>query len=355
MRLPQHLVENLWFLHPSAEAFHDAFPEISPEEFALAMDLAGKGLPPATSLETISVLFGYNPGIVRALMVNTAHYYRFFKIRSGKKYRDISSPKVSLKLIQTWAGFHLSRIALPPHVYGFVPGRSHVDAVEQHIGAEWAYSVDILDFFGTTPSINVRDTLVHLGYSEDAANTLTSLATLNGFLPQGSPASPALSNLCFRDVDTRLSQLADEYGCNLTRFADDISFSGSDKMPEVLPARINQIFAITPWNLHPAKVAKQPLKGRIKIHGLLVKNNSIALTKGYRNKIRAYRHLWLNGKIRPSDIKKIRGHLNFAKQVELRENCHAHFNWDDFDFDEKRASSAHRNFLLSYLRKVIRI
>lgn len=342
-------------MHPSAEAFSDAFPQISQNEFDLARSLADQGLPPATSLEAVSVLFGYNPGIVRALVVNSPRYYRHFRIRSGKKNRDISSPKVALKIIQKWLGFQFGQWPLSPHVFGFVPGRSHVDAVEQHIGAEWAYSVDIKDFFPTTPDTKVSSALTGLGYSPEAADLITRLTTLNGFLPQGSPASPPLSNLCFQDVDTAIAGLAVEYGCNLTRFADDISFSGSGDMPDELPTRLEGIFANTPWKLHPSKISRQPIKDRIKIHGLLVKKDGIALTRGYRNKIRAYRHLWSNRKIKPSDIKIIRGHLNFARQVELRENCHAHFSWENFNFDVRQASGLQSNLLISMVKKFLRL
>mgnify|MGYP001033396662 CR=1 FL=1 len=355
MRLPQHLVESPWFLHSTAEAFHDAYPQISAEEFQIAQQLVEQGLPPVSSLETLSVLFGYNPGIVRAFAVNSNRYYRKFKIQSGQKRREIASPRVGLKLIQTWIGFHLSRKPMISHIFGFVPGRSHIDAVEQHIGATWAYSVDIQDFFGTTQSAKVLDSMIALGYSAEAAELLTNLTTLDGVLPQGSPASPSISNHCFRETDIQLSNLAGDLECNLTRFADDICFSGTGVFPEPLPEQIEAILAPTPWRLNPSKVSKQPIKGRVKVHGLLVKQDGIALTKGYRNKIRAYRHLWTNRKIRESDVKKIKGHLNFARQVETRATCHSQFDWTDFDFDESKASAAPQNPLISLIKDFLQL
>jgi len=40
------------------------------------------------------------------------------------------------------------------------------------------------------------------------------------------------------------------------------------------------------------------------------------LTKGYRNRIRAYRHLLSAGKIQGKDIPMIQGHLAYADFVE---------------------------------------
>lgn len=45
------------------------------------------------------------------------------------------------------------------------------------------------------------------------------------FLPQGSPASPVLSNLCMKLPDIRLTALAKSFGAFYTRYADDLTFS----------------------------------------------------------------------------------------------------------------------------------
>ena len=63
MRLPPQLFGDVWFIHSSADDFIGAFPDISEEELRRVTALASVGLPPATSIETVAVLFGYNPGI----------------------------------------------------------------------------------------------------------------------------------------------------------------------------------------------------------------------------------------------------------------------------------------------------
>jgi len=46
-------------------------------------------------------------------------------------------------------------------------------------------------------------------------------------LPQGSPASPAITNILCRRLDRRLTQMAEELGFTYTRYADDLTFSAS--------------------------------------------------------------------------------------------------------------------------------
>ncbi|WP_229263477.1 reverse transcriptase family protein [Duganella dendranthematis] len=45
-------------------------------------------------------------------------------------------------------------------------------------------------------------------------------------LPQGSPCSPALANLCAYRLDIRLTALAQSLGASYSRYADDLVFSG---------------------------------------------------------------------------------------------------------------------------------
>jgi RNA-directed DNA polymerase len=48
-------------------------------------------------------------------------------------------------------------------------------------------------------------------------------------LPQGSPTSPALANLCSYRLDCRLAGLAASAAARYTRYADDLAFSGNEE------------------------------------------------------------------------------------------------------------------------------
>lgn len=51
--------------------------------------------------------------------------------------------------------------------------------------------------------------------------------TLDGSLPQGAPSSPNLSNAIYRSFDEDVGSYSSRNGWRYTRYADDLTFSGS--------------------------------------------------------------------------------------------------------------------------------
>jgi len=276
------------------------------------------GLPPAVSLRTIATLFGVSPAFIGAMSRAPSRHYRVFKIKKGKKTRTIQAPKVALKLVQTWFAAHTSKaIQLPDCVYGFVPGRSGVkEAAQHHCPAKWVYSLDIRDFFPSITQQQVREALVRIGYADNTAAFLSRLLTLNGCLPQGSPASPVISNVVFSATDEVLTSLAGELGTRYTRYADDLVFSGSVAPPPDLQTRVREVVTGAGWVLAEDKEHLARLPARLKVHGLLVHGAKPRLTKGYRNRIRAFRHLLEREQISSADLPKVRGHLAYADFID---------------------------------------
>ncbi|WP_143064421.1 reverse transcriptase family protein [Paraburkholderia tropica] len=278
--------------------------------------LIERRLPPAVSIRIVATLFGFSPSFVGAMVRRPGRYYRVFEIRSGTKIRKIQAPRVALKVIQQWIGGHLA-VAIPyrSSTFGFVPGRSHIDAAGQHCGAEWSYSIDIKDFFQSTSEEAVRRALMELGYSEHASHLVSSLCCVGGYLAQGAPSSPALSNLVFLNYDIQFEQYAAEHGLTYTRYADDIVFSGRGEIPASLPELAKRTIESGGWQIAPEKEKTQRRPYRLKVHGLLVEGISPRLTKGYRRRIRALRHLMEHGRVAADQLAKVAGHLNYAEQV----------------------------------------
>lgn len=280
--------------------------------------LASKKLPPIVSIRCLATLFGFSPRFVGAIFHHPEHYYRSFAIHKGKKKRMIQAPKVALKVIQKWFGFHLAEItAFNDCVYGFIKGRSAIMAAAVHCRSQWIYSVDIKDFFPTTPKRMVQNALINLGYSEHGAEIAAQLCCYKGALAQGSPASPVLSNLVFQKADSQLQVLANSYGLKYTRYADDITFSGQSEVPQQLKNQVREIIISHGWVISEAKEILAHLPNRLKVHGLLVHGLKPRLTKGYRNRIRAYEHMLKGGKIKATDIAKVLGHLSFSKSINV--------------------------------------
>jgi hypothetical protein len=305
----------------SVEHFLKAIPEDVKVLYAQDFQaLCQKKLPPVVSVRCLATLFGYSAKFTGALYRQSEKYYRTFTIPKGKKRRTINAPKVALKVIQKWFGFHLAEVAnFDGAVYGFVKGRSAVDAAALHCGADWVYSVDIENFFPSTPLATVADALVGIGYPQHGAEIIAKLCCYNGGLAQGSPASPVLSNLVFRDVDTELAELAKAYKLCFTRYADDVVFSGKEEFFDEIKPVIRKTIESRGWKIAEAKehLAKRP--NRLKVHGLLVHGEKPRLTKGYRNRIRAFRHLLAKNAIDDDDFARVMGHISYASSVETND------------------------------------
>jgi retron-type reverse transcriptase len=280
-------------------------------------NLADKGLPPVVSVRSLATLFGYSTKFMGALYHHPHRYYRTFSIPKGKEHRIIHAPKVALKVIQKWFGFHLAKaVEFDEAIFGFIEGRSAIAAAASHCEADWVYSIDIEDFFNSTPLSKVISSLVGLGYTEHGANLIGKLCCYEGMLAQGSPASPILSNLVFRDADNDLISIAERNGVRYTRYADDIVFSGKGQFPSEIQAAVHTVIEKGGWKISDRKERFAARPNRLKVHGLLVHGSKPRLTKGYRNRIRAFKHLLAKDAVRSEDIRKLRGHISYSSSVD---------------------------------------
>lgn len=317
MRLPPFLLSNTYFQFSRIEELITALgDEVGDIEKSEIQRLHEIHLPPIISSSVLAAIFGINPGIVWSLLNKKQRYYRRFTIPKGKGRRVIQAPRVVLKIIQKWLSVRLACAWQPNDcVYGFVSGRSHIDAAARHCGADWVFSCDIENFFSSTPEMYVASSLQGIGYGEEASELISSLSCYEGGLAQGSPASPVLSNICAVGLDNQLIGVRDKYDCVYTRYADDVVFSGVGEFPEGLDQEVLKCFAGLPWKIAKDKTKKSIPPERLKVHGLLVDQATPRLTKGYRNRIRAYRHLVENNKV-TKDTSIIKGHLAYADSVE---------------------------------------
>lgn len=304
----------------SLNKYLEALPEKHRAEYSEEIQrLAAKNFPPIVSPYCLSVMFGYSHKFIYALSTKQIKYYRTFEIKKGQKKRKIHAPKVALKVIQKWLGSHLAdAIAFPKHVCGFVKGRSFADAAKHHIGAKWIFSVDIVNFFPSISTDEISKALVAIGYSQQASELIANLCCLNGGLAQGSPASPVLSNIYMSKIDDDLLALAEKFDSKISRYADDIVFSGDSTFDPKLKEDLELLFDSYPLQLNKEKtyLADANKGQRLKVHGLLVKDDKVTLTKGYRNKLRAYQHMLKTGKVCVEDVPRITGHIKFSEFIE---------------------------------------
>lgn len=333
MKLPHPLLESPFFIFSSVTEFKRALEgEVDDYQIGRIDALVGKGLPPIVSRSALAAMFGVSPGLIWSFISRPKRYYRIFEIPKGRGSRVIHAPRVALKIIQKWMSVQLEKAYVAPdHVYGFVHGRSHIMAAQVHQGASWVFSVDIEDFFQSTSPGLVTTALQELGYNKDEAVLIASLCCFTFYrvtekevgpprcysgLSQGSPASPILSNICFQIFDSRLHEIAMKFGVRLTRYADDIVFSGKGEFPAHLKDEVSSLFEIGCWRLadHKTELLVWP-KQRLKVHGLLVHGAKVRLTKGYRNRIRGFQHMLALDRVRPEDVNRLQGHVNYSRMV----------------------------------------
>ncbi|MCU7853828.1 MAG: reverse transcriptase family protein [Candidatus Thiodiazotropha sp. (ex Monitilora ramsayi)] len=195
------------------------------------------------------------------------YYYRWFSKQSGPP-RLIEIPKTRIKSIQRQILKEiLNRV--PPHqaVHGFTRGRSSLTYVSQHIGKDVVLHMDLKDFFHSVPTPRIGAMFQRIGYPRRVARLLQGLCThatsaslagepyqklpwdlrkrLAGkHLPQGAPTSPAIANLCAWRFDCRLQGVANHFGLDYTRYADDLAFSGPASMMRMAPFLQHLIGAI---------------------------------------------------------------------------------------------------------------
>jgi hypothetical protein len=138
---------------------------------------------------------------------------------------------------------------IPPHkaAHGFRPGRSVGSYVAPHVGRTIVLRFDLRDFFASISAARITAIFRTAGHPKSVARVLAGLCSTrtpsdlvgehdmgprwrSPHLPQGAPTSPALANLAAYRLDIRLSALAKSLGAAYTRYADDLAFSGDERL-----------------------------------------------------------------------------------------------------------------------------
>lgn len=226
---------------------------------------------------------------------NTESLYKTFQIpkKSGKP-RTITAPNPSLKAIQRCLAFLLQSAYQPTiSVNGFVPGRSVVSNATIHADKKFVLNLDLENFF---PTISFGRVLAVLQLNPILAQPkiaayLTQLACHNGFLPQGAPTSPVISNLICQRLDRRIEALVRSHEVAYTRYADDLTLSSNEPFENGLLNHIDQIIQEEGFTINMEKVRLQLKNSRQEVTGLTV-NEKVNVPRQYLREVRAMLHNW---------------------------------------------------------------
>jgi len=166
------------------------------------------------------------------VLPSSEKYQRFEISNKGGGIRDIAAPHPVLKLIQHRISKKIESLYNPKsYVHGYIPGRSIISNAEKHVGQRWLLRLDIKDFFPSITYVRVRGLFMAPPFymERNVATLLARLCVLDDMLPQGSPASPIISNLIFSTADRRLRKMASENRCYYSRYCDDIFISSNHR------------------------------------------------------------------------------------------------------------------------------
>ena len=288
-------------------------PVLEPPKFSAIARFADLDVPKLTTLRSLADWLHISPSQLdwlsderrqhglTAIPILQNYTYASIPKRTGPP-RLIEAPKTRLKTIQRKI---LDEIlsSLPVHnaAYGFVYGRSAAQGAARHVGEAVVITCDLENFFTTIPPRRVHGLFRSIGYPPSVSRALTGLVTTTTpenvlsrsrqkdrlathvlqlhrrqHLAQGSPTSPALSNLCAWRLDRRLSGLAKRFEAHYTRYADDMTFSGDIALharAKSLLSAIRDVVEDEGFSLHPRKTRISARNRRQNVTGIVVNDH----------------------------------------------------------------------------------
>lgn len=323
-------------------------------------------LPGILSLKHLAIRTGTTYNFLRGAVSRkrSLKIYNKFSInkRSGGR-RFIHVPTPELMKAQKWINIHILR-SLQTHKasFAFTPGSSIYKCASQHCGAQWLIKMDITGFFESISEIQVHRVFKGLGYSPLVSFELTKICTIGvkdlslrrlypswlvkkhnkkilmyssevlGYLPQGAPTSPMLSNLVMHDLDEKIECIAARYNLTYTRYSDDLTFSTRGKnfnrsQAQDLIAKVSKDLLAKGFRPQHRKTTIIPPGSRKIVLGLQVDGDFPRLKREFKDNLRQHfyylekhcpvEHAQRRGFESVSGLKNhIKGLVDYAKMIE---------------------------------------
>jgi RNA-directed DNA polymerase len=238
------------------------------------------------SVAKLAGLLSVQPSELELASLNRGKLYRSYRIRKANgTFRTLHDPHGNLKTLQQKINRQILGVVKPLMCsHGSVQGRSAITNAKPHVGKTVVFSLDIQDFFPSISPPRVRAIFEALGFRGEAVNCLVKATTWDNQLPQGAPTSPSLANLSMIKVDVRLEGLAAKHGFEYTRYVDDLTFSGPERLMKFRNL-IQRVVLEEGFTVNPAKVHTMH-SGMRQVVTKLVVNTKLNLTRERRNEIR---------------------------------------------------------------------
>jgi RNA-directed DNA polymerase len=277
-------------------------------------NLEKNDLPVIYSLPHLCLLAGVNiKNVVEIANTDRLNFYKRFKLKKKRGgYRVIHIPNDELKYLQRWILANiLEKRQSHYSCKGFDKLSSTKQNAEIHLKSDAILKLDLLRFYDSINEKRIYGIFRSFGYQKNLAISFAKLCTTEpdklfldsfkqkeqnlknnillrideGFLPQGSPTSPKLSNLIANNLDNRLSKLADKNDLKYSRYADDLTFSGNIETLKRIKKVIYKIIIDENFFVNYSKT-KFLIRGNpFFITGLSVNNDKVTIPKKRKKEI----------------------------------------------------------------------
>ncbi len=295
----------------------------------------------------LSQVLGFSFDTIQKV-INEPEYTQFILPKKHRGSRMIESPSFVLNRIQKKLNKFLQDVYdsyKPEVVFGFVLGAKNtinkpniVKNAEIHVAKKYLLNLDLTNFFGSIHANRVKSVFENdpFGFNKHIATSLALLTTFKGHLPQGSPASPVVSNFVCFDMDKALQKYCSQHGIQYSRYADDLTFS-SDIALDGNYDELKGIIQQHDFVINEQKIRWRKQSRKQTVTGITV-NEKVNVDRHKLKHIRAMLHdLTLNGIAKSTEnhfklsrsssayeqakfLNKLKGNINFVGQVRGRED-----------------------------------
>jgi RNA-directed DNA polymerase len=283
--------------------FRQSFKQLTTQQVLAKGQMFSK----ARSLKAIAALLMCEEQWLRE-QAASPQYYAFQAPKANGAFRLIENPHPKLKDCQRLLSDLLQGVYYgirPRASYAFIPSTAdetspcniYTNAL-RHCQSKWILQLDLKDFFHSISAQRIKEMLMSLPFEfpEDTALVMARIMTSKNRLPMGAPTSPVLSNLICFEMDHQLDKLAREHGWIYTRYADDITFSGSRRFSNDSIEVIRQQIEGNDFVLNYEKTQQSRIEDEPEVCGLAVKPDgkpdlSAHFVKDLKADIKTYKNL----------------------------------------------------------------
>lgn len=277
---------------------------------------------PDLLINSISELLNENLSLINQHRENNQIFYKkFFIPKKCGGIRKIDAPvqKNLITLLKKINSCFAKSCSFPECVNGFTKGRSIINNATIHLNSELIVNIDINNFFNSIKRDNIINSLrLHpFNFPKELTELLVDVATKSGYLPQGSPLSPMLSNIVANNLNRSLSEFCIRKNIRYSRYADDITFSiteGRIEDEEII--KIRQEIEQNGFKINEKKFSIKRKSRSLIVTGIKV-NSKLNIKRTYIKNIKATLHNWEMVGLKEAriNVDSLRGKIEFIGMV----------------------------------------